>query len=378
MDGRRLSPVTDRKQNFRESSRRANVWRETHYFFRITTEIDRTMMTETNPQCAYGALSMDTEATMGLLQLSQGQSKSREVGVASSSGCALPVHGPKKQGNKKPLKKQTLSVTTARALTAGEGNAGGTASTRTPQQKTTLLRALGLVEAPKYPVTGDVYRMDFLEFRQHMFNKLPLYDGRAVTTLGPFRKSRNYKFACALHPTCPFLLHGKQMIFADGLAYQEIKTVVNHTCSVQSHAHISLCSLNFLGYLLREQGQQSKISYSYSQGVDGCSQAGKKFGLDFLSMPRRQMFYKVAKTGNKQHIESALSAFRSPSPICVTQIPGCAGTRSNPLSSLECQNDSTAAELVTTSAEGTSCVSSTADPPVDITGIGSIEMSVSD
>jgi hypothetical protein len=303
---------------------------------------------------------MDTKdrisVTMELLKLSKVQSKSEK----EETSCALSVNKARKQGIKKaPERKPSESTVSTAHATTLEDNTGDTTGTRTPQQETSILRALGLTEGPKYPVTGEIYRIDFLEFRQHLCNKLPLYDGRAVTTLGSFRKPRNYKLVCALHPTCPFLLHGKQQIYADGLAYQDIQEVVNHTCSVQSHAHISLCSLNFLGYLLREQEQHLK-------GVDWCTQAGKTFGIDFTSMARQQMFYKAAKARNEQNGASALLAFRSPSPICVTPRPMYKLDPSTkmissqlPGLSTERQSYSTTAELAApVSAESTSYVSS--------------------
>jgi hypothetical protein len=232
---------------------------------------------------------------------------------------------------------------------------GCTPGTRTLQQETYLLRALGLTERPKYPVAGEMYRMDFLDFREHVSNKLPLYDGRAVTSLGSFRKPRNFKLVCALHPACPFLLHAKQQVYADGLAYQEIKEVVKHTCSVQSHANTSLCSAAFLGYFLREEDHLLTAQYSRSQGVDTSVQAGKKFGIDLSSMPRRQMFYKATKAKTKQDGGSASSEFHLPSPIIVTQVPvynlePYAPTISNLPSSMETQSEPANAELATVSA----------------------------
>jgi hypothetical protein len=301
---------------------------------------------------------------MGKLTLSKDQSKSRKEEVSS----ALAVHKTKKQGIKKPPKRQT-SKSTAHATTA-EGNTSGT---RTPQQETAILRALGLTEGPTYPVTGEVYRLDFLEFRQHVFNKLPLYDGRAVTTLGSFRKPRNYKLVCALHPTCPFLLHGKNKLYADGLEYQEIKEVVTHTCSVQSHVNHSLCSSIFLKYFLREEEQQFPANGSRLQGVDGCAEAGRRFGIDLTSLARRQLFYKATRARNEQDGASALLAFRSPSPIFVSPKPmynieSGARTISDHLLSIECHVASTTAELpASASAESTSHVASAVFPLVPST-----------
>jgi hypothetical protein len=258
---------------------------------------------------------------MEKLKLSNDQSKSKKEEVS----CALAPHRPKKKGMKKPPERQPSESTVSRDRTAhattAEGTTGDNTGTRTLQQETAILRALGLTEGPKYPVTGEIYRIDFLEFRQHICNKIPLYDGRAVTTFGSFRKPRNYKLVCALHPNCPFFLHGKQQIYADGLAYQDIQSVVNHTCSVQSHANLSLCSSTFLGYLLREEEQLLSAEGSRLRGLDACAQAGEKFGIDFTPHNRLTMFQKVAKARNEQNGASALLAFRSPSPICVTPRP---------------------------------------------------------
>jgi hypothetical protein len=158
---------------------------------------------------------------------------------------------------------------------------------RTPQQEAALLRALVLSERPKYPVKGEDYRMDFSEFRQHVHNKLPLYDGRAVATL--HRRPSRFTLVCALHPACPFLLDSKQRIDADGLIYQEIRGAVNHTCSRQSHEN-SLCSVNFLENFLREE------QFPPGTVVNICAEIGKKFGVDFTNSARQTMLYKVIKT----------------------------------------------------------------------------------
>jgi hypothetical protein len=237
-------------------------------------------------------------------------------GKASSSKWKLPDNTcNEKKGSKQPSKTpKKLRVRTAHAMT--------TTHTRTPQQETALLRALGVRERPKYPMKGEDYRMDFSEFRQHVRNKIPLYDGRAVTT--SHRKPRHFRIVCALHPACPFFIQSKQCIHPDGLLYQEIRGSVNHTCSPQSHKNTSLCSANFLEYFLRDEQLPSIVSRP--EGLDAGAEIGNKFGVDFTSLPRRQMLNKVIKTRNNEGVDAAFSALRSPSPICVAQ---------NPLLSLE-------------------------------------------
>jgi hypothetical protein len=304
----------------------------------------------------------EAAVTMGKFKVSEVQSKSKTDEVSSALAAhRAGVHRANKGMKKLPKTQSPKSrlLSRGRSAAAAAENTSLTTVPRTLQQETAFLRALGVTEPPKYPVTGELYRMDFLDFRQHVSDKLPLYDGRAVTTVKASRKPRNYKLVCALHPACPYSLYSKQQIYADGLAYQEIKEVVNHTCSVQSHADISLCSANFLGYLLRE-GQHLFQAKPRLKGTDACVQAGKKFGIDLTSMPRRQMFYKVAKAGSKQDDVSALTEFHLPSPIVVTQIPVYnlepgAPIISNQLSAMECEGASTIAGLAKATTEGTSC-----------------------
>jgi hypothetical protein len=339
-------------------------------------------MTASSPQLTIMTTVMDiSEAavTMGKFKVSseEDQSKPRKEEVSSAlaahrAGVHRANKGMKKLPKAQSPKSKLLSRGRASAAAAAINTSLPTVP-RTPQQETAFLRALGVTEKPKYPAAGEMYRMDFSEFRQHVSNKLPLYDGRAVTTLGSSRKARNYKLVCALHPDCPFLMQSKEQVYADGLAYQEIKEVVNHTCSVQSHAGTSLCSANFLGYLLREGQYLLQPKGSRLQGIDVCSQAEKKFGIDLESKARRQMFYKVAKAGsNKQGDGSALTAFQVPSPIVVTQVPVYnlepgAPIISNQLSAMECEGASTIAGL----AKATTA--STPSAPVTSSQLSSIE-----
>jgi hypothetical protein len=320
----------------------------------------------------------EAAATMGKFKVSEADHSTARKEEVSSALAAhrAGVHRANKGMKKLPKAQSPKSklLSRGRASAAAEAAAASTTPSyptvpRTLQQETAFLRALGLTERPKYPVAGEMYQMEFSEFRNHVSNKLPLYDGRAVTTLGSSRKARNYKLVCALHPACPFLMQSKQQVYADGLAYQEIKEVVNHTCSVQSHAGTSLCSANFLGYLLRE-GQY--ILQGKGSGVDVCAQAEKKFGIDLESKARRQMFYKVAKAGNKQDDGSALTAFNLPSPIIVTQVPVYnlepgAPIISNQLSAMECEGASTIAGLATATT------ASTPRAPVTASQLSSIE-----
>jgi hypothetical protein len=298
------------------------------------TAHDVTAAGNVNTSCATGTRVLQQASALG------DQSKSRDK-IASSALAASrakndavheakqnvkqTVHKAKKQNVKQKPPRIARDVkesgNTGTASAASATAATRATGPRTPQQETAFLRALGLTERPRYPVAGEMYRMEFSEFRQHLSNKLPLYDGRAVTTLGSSRKSRNYKLVCALHPACPFLMGAKQQVYADGLAYQEIKEVVNHTCSLQSHADMSLCSANFLGYLLREDKHLLQTKGRRVQGTDVCAQAEKNFGIDLESKARRQMFYKAERVRNEQDDDSALSLFRTPSPICVTQVP---------------------------------------------------------
>ena len=307
----------------------------------------------------------EAAVTMGKFKVSsEDQSKPKKEEVSSAlaahrAGVHRANKGMKKLPKAQSPKSKLLSRGRASAEEAASGNAiSHTTVPRTLQQETAFLRALGLTEKPKYPVAGEMYQMEFSEFRNHVSNKLPLYDGRAMTTLGSSRKARNYKLVCALHPACPFLMQSKQQVYADGLAYQEIKEVVNHTCSVQSHAGTSLCSANFLGYLLREGQYLLQTKGPRLQGVDVCAHAEKKFGIDLESKARRQMFYKVAKAGSKQEDGSALTAFHVPSPIVVTQVPVYnlepgAPIISNQLSAMECEGASTIAGLAAATTQGT-------------------------
>jgi hypothetical protein len=322
----------------------------------------------------------EAAVTMGKFKVSEDQSKPRKEEVSSALAAhRAGVHRANKGMKKLPKTQSPKSKLLSRGRASAAAEAAAAAGTpsftrvpRTPQQETAFLRALGLTERPKYPVVGEMYRMEFSEFRQHVSNKLPLYDGRALTTLGSSRKARNYKLVCSLHPACPFLMQSKQQVYADGFAYQEIKEVVNHTCSVQSHAGTSLCSANFLGYLLREGQFLLEKRGPRLLGVDVCAQAEKKFGIDLESKARRQMFYKAAKAGNKQDDASALAAVQVPSPIVVTQVPVYnlepgAPIISNQFSAMECEGASTIAGLAAATT------ASTPSAPVTSSQLSSIE-----